>query len=71
MAKLELEVSPETDRLLGHLVEHGLFGTTKEQVAEELLRAKLRETVLEGWAGVVGYPDGRTQPLIQPAGGKR
>lgn len=63
---LNLDISPEADRLLSHLVENGLFGTTKEQVAKELLMVKLRETVLQGWVGGVGYPDGRTQPLVQP-----
>lgn len=64
--KITLEVSPEAKRLLGVLTENGLFGTSPEDVARQLLMEKLREVVREGWVGMVGYPDGRTQPLIRP-----
>lgn len=66
LEKVTLRVTPEARRLLGSLTENGLFGTSPEDVAERLLMEKLREVVKEGWFGMVGYPDGRTQPVIRP-----
>lgn len=64
VAPIALKLTPEAHRLLKHLVENGLFGTSTEDVAERLLCEKLREVVLQGWLGAPGYPDGRTKPLI-------
>jgi len=61
---LEVPVTPEALRLLKHLSENGLFGTSVEDVAERLLCEKLREVVLQGWVGPPGFSDGRTKPLI-------
>ncbi len=61
---ITLKPTPEAHRLLKHLTENGLFGTSVEDVAERLLCEKLREVVLQGWVGLPGYPDGRTQPII-------
>jgi len=62
--KIELDVRDEVWRLLGTLVEQGLFGSTKEEVASRLLDEKLREVVLQGWVGVPGAP-GVTMPLVR------
>jgi len=40
--------------LLNLLAQTGRFGKTPTEVAEELLRAKLREVEREGWLG--GFP---------------
>lgn len=63
-SKIELDVRPEVWRLLGALVEQGLFGSTREEVAARLLDEKLREVVLQGWLGVPGVP-GATTPLVR------
>jgi hypothetical protein len=47
--KITIETSQEVYRLLGELAETGKFGTDENAVAEELLRAKLREVELDGW----------------------
>jgi hypothetical protein len=64
VAPIALKLTPEAHRLLKHLTENGLFGTSVEDVAERLLSEKLREVVLQGWVGVPGFSDGRTQPLV-------
>jgi len=51
------------------LAGHGLFGTSAEETAERLLVEKLRAIVQEGWVGMGGYSDGRTQPLVRPVSG--
>ena len=63
--KITFEGSPEAGRLLGHLGDQGLFGKSKDEVAKEFVLAKLRETVENGWAGMIGYGDGQTLPIIQ------
>ena len=62
---VKLEVRPEVYRLLSTLAENGLFGQNATEVADLLLHERLREVVLQGWVGVPGFSDGRTQPLIR------
>lgn len=49
---LEIALPKQAYALLEELQATGLFGTTIENVAEQLIREKLRELVLEGfWCG--------------------
>lgn len=57
--KLQLSTTPQVHAALERLAETGKFGKTASEVAEELLRAKLRETEQEGW---LGPPHGRSRP---------
>lgn len=47
--KLHLSTTPEVLSALDALVRTGLFGKTRTEVAEELLRLKVREQVTSGW----------------------
>lgn len=67
--ELKLRVTPAAKRLLDTLSRHGLFGTTIEDVGERLLNERLRVVVQEGWLGVTGFSDGRTEPLVRPVQG--
>jgi hypothetical protein len=49
--KVHLATTPEVCRALDALVATGKFGKTRSEVAEELMRLKLREVELEGWLG--------------------
>jgi hypothetical protein len=49
--KIHLATTPEVCRALDALVATGKFGKTRSEVAEELMRLKLREVELEGWLG--------------------
>ena len=46
---LHLSTTPQVKELLESLADTGRFGKNASEVGEELLRAKLRETELEGW----------------------
>jgi hypothetical protein len=63
---LAVEIPDPADRLLGHLVERGLWGANKEEVVRTLLLAGLRDVVERGFVGFTGFPDGRTEPLVRP-----
>lgn len=54
---IQIATNAVVAELLGLLQDTGLFGETIEQVAEQLLREKLRELELQGWCG--GMPEGR------------
>jgi hypothetical protein len=47
--KLHLSTTPEVLSALDALVQTGLFGKTRTEAAEELLRLKVRGAVTEGW----------------------
>ena len=47
--KLHLSTTPQVLAALDALIRTGLFGKTRTEIAEELLRVKVRETVTEGW----------------------
>lgn len=47
--KLHLSTTPQVLAALDALIETGLFGKTRTEIAEELLRMKVRETVTDGW----------------------
>ncbi len=47
--KLHLSTTPQVLAALDALIRTGLFGKTRTEIAEELLRMKVRETVTEGW----------------------
>ena len=47
--KLHLSTTPQVLAALDALIQTGLFGKTRTEIAEELLRVKVRETVTEGW----------------------
>jgi hypothetical protein len=47
---LKLSTSDEVARQLDLLLHTGLFGKTRAEVAELLLRERLREIILEGWS---------------------
>jgi len=46
---LKLSTTPEVCRFLDELAKTGLFGKTPTEVAEELLRRAVRESISEGW----------------------
>jgi hypothetical protein len=50
-SKLQLSTTPQVVAALEQLAKTGKFGKTASEVAEELLRSKLRETEREGWLG--------------------
>jgi hypothetical protein len=45
---LRLSTTPQVLQLLDHLASTGLHGKNRAEVAEEMLRAKLRELIREG-----------------------
>jgi DNA repair protein RadC len=47
--KLQLSTTPQVAELLELLAKTGRFGKNASEVAEELMRTKLREVELEGW----------------------
>jgi len=47
--KVHLATTPQVVAALERLVATGKFGKSASEVAEELLRLKLREIELEGW----------------------
>ena len=47
--KVQLSTTPEVVQALDTLSRTGMFGKNPSEVAEELLRLKLREIELEGW----------------------
>ena len=47
--KLQLATTPQVVEALEALARTGKFGKVGSEVAEELLRAKLREVEMEGW----------------------
>jgi hypothetical protein len=53
-AKVHLSTTPQVLSSLDALVKTGLFGKTRTEVAEELLRLKVREAVAEGWVERAG-----------------
>ena len=56
--KLHLSTTPQVLAALDGLVKTGMFGKTRTEVAEELMRLKLREIVAKGWLD--GMPVGET-----------
>lgn len=46
---VKLSTTPQVVKALEALAKTGKFGKNASEVAEELLRAKLREIELEGW----------------------
>ncbi len=55
---LKLSTTPEVCTELDHLLATGLFGKTRSEAAEQLLRERVRQLVLEGWTAADG-PGGR------------
>lgn len=47
--KLQLSTTPQVMAALDALARSGMFGKTGSEVAEELMRQKLREVLREGW----------------------
>jgi hypothetical protein len=47
--KLHLSTTPQVVAVLDALVRTGLFGKTRTEVAEEILRVKVRDAVTDGW----------------------
>jgi pyruvate/oxaloacetate carboxyltransferase len=47
--KLHLSTTPQVLAALDGLVKTGMFGKTRTEVAEELMRLKLRDLVTQGW----------------------
>jgi hypothetical protein len=47
--KLHLSTTPRVLDALDALVKTEMFGKTRTEVAEELMRLKLREIILKGW----------------------
>lgn len=52
--KVHLATTPQVLKALDALVKTGKFGKTRSEVAEELMRLKLREIELEGWLDTKG-----------------
>jgi hypothetical protein len=48
-AKLQLSTTPQVVAALDALARTGMFGKNSSEVAEELMRQKLREVLREGW----------------------
>jgi hypothetical protein len=48
---LKLSTTSEVCAQLDRLATTGLFGKNRSEVAEQLLREKLREHMLQGWTG--------------------
>lgn len=46
---VKMRTTEETWRQLERLVTTGLFGKTASEVADQLVREKLRELLLQGW----------------------
>ena len=46
---VKMRTTTETWRQLEKLVATGLFGKTPSEVADTLVREKLRELILQGW----------------------
>jgi hypothetical protein len=46
---VQISTTPQVLRALQQLVRTGLFGKSVAEVAEELMRGRLRELVREGW----------------------
>ena len=44
-----IRTTPQTWRELDRLVQTGLFGKNPSEVADQLVREKLRELLLQGW----------------------
>jgi hypothetical protein len=61
--KLHLSTTPQVVAVLDALVRTGLFGKTRTEVAEEILRVKVRDAVTDGWlersAGTAPKPHAR------------
>lgn len=49
--EVKIVLTPEVSELLDYLVKTGLFGKTRAGVAEELMRAKLREEIIRPRVG--------------------
>jgi hypothetical protein len=49
---LRINVCPEARELLVNLLDTGLFGERIEDVADQLIRERLRELRLQGWFGL-------------------
>jgi hypothetical protein len=47
--KLHLSTTAQVLAVLDAFVRTGLFGKTRTEVAEELLRVKVRDAVTDGW----------------------
>jgi hypothetical protein len=47
--KLAISTTAEVSSALDRLVKTGLFGKTRAEVAEALLRERLRDVIREGW----------------------
>lgn len=50
-AQVRLATTPQVCELLDQLVATGLFGKTRAEVAEQLMRDKLREVIERDWPG--------------------
>ena len=46
---LKISTTPEVRAELDRLVATGLFGKNRSEAAEQLLRERLRQLMLEGW----------------------
>ena len=49
--KVQLSTTPQVVRALEALAKTGMFGKNAAEVAEELMRQKLREVMRDGWVG--------------------
>jgi hypothetical protein len=48
---IKLSTTPEVCAQLDKLIATGLFGKNRSEAAEQLLREKLRELLVQGWPG--------------------
>jgi hypothetical protein len=57
---IKISTTPQVHDVLTRLAQTGRFGKSATEVAEELLRAKMREVELEGWLGQIPFKPGRS-----------
>ncbi len=60
-AHVRLATTPQVCALLDRLVETGLFGKTRAEVAEQLMRDRLREVIERDWPGRLSTSSGSTK----------
>jgi hypothetical protein len=59
--ELKISTTPQVREVLDLLAKTGRFGKNASEVAEELMRTKLREVELEGWVATTRSARGRSR----------
>jgi hypothetical protein len=62
-----IRTTPQIWKVLNLLTRTGRFGKNPSEVAEELLRAKVRDVELEGWLGNASLVSRRRGPVGEAA----